>query len=333
MQHTIPMPCYSQNYFTYGILHMPQRLSVPIFFLMSSYFFFFNIKKDPLDANKKFFMSIVRLLKLYVIWSIIHFIVNSYDWFSVTPFNVGGMKWYITYVVLWAKFGILWFMYSLIIGLILTYAISKLLPKQLLIVIAIFLSIFMGMGDAWYGFIIQNNILADIYNNFYTKLISMRSGLTYGLLFGIIGYLLAEKDLMSSQIHKITIQQVLLCICSFLMYTAEGFIAFRLGYPQEYGIYFFSAPTAILIFNIVKNLNLPLIKSAKYFRKSSALIYFIHMLFIFFWDRAFTVIGADNPLYRGILECIFVFVFSSYVSTLIYYLSNFRCFKFLKSLY
>lgn len=337
MQHTIPMTCYSKNYFTYGILHMPLRLSVPLFFLISSYFFFINVNKDYGNANKVFRVRIAHLIMLYAIWSAIHFIVNMYDWFSEEPFNIGMMKWHLIYVVAWGKFGILWFLYSLIVGITLTYIMSKCLPKSCLVVIAFIITIFIVVGDAWYGLIIKNDVLCSFYDSFYTKFVSMRSGCTYGLLFGIIGYLLAEKELLSPECKEKSKISMILCICSFLMYSFEGFITFRLGYPKEYGLWFFSVPTTILIFCLVKKIkisNAYLTDISIFFRKSklTSLIYFIHTLFIFVWDRAFANIGSDNELYRGILGCVFVYVFSNYISILIYSLSNTRFFRFLKYL-
>lgn len=36
--HTIQMSCYG-NYFSYGFGYLPQKLAVPLFFIISSYYF------------------------------------------------------------------------------------------------------------------------------------------------------------------------------------------------------------------------------------------------------------------------------------------------------
>lgn len=333
LEHTIPMICFSRNYFTYGLLHMPQRLSVPLFFLMSSYFFFYDILKEPVEKRKdKFKKRILRWIKLYLIWSIIHFVVSSYDWFQKDTFDYESMIWYIKRYIILAKSGILWFLYSMIIGIIVTYFIGKILSKRMLFSVAALIIIFICVGDIYYGFMGDNSLLKIFYDQYYSVFITMRGGLTYGLAFGILGYLLAENQLLKNGDFVCTNKEKICGIICFLLYTIEGFLTFRLGTPKEYGLYLFAVPTIYFIFKWVSSIKINL-SNPIYFRKTSSLIYFSHILIIFVWDRAFRTIGTPDSLYRGILGAMFTIIATSYIATIIYLLSQKRSFKFLQNLF
>lgn len=112
--HTIKMSCYG-NYFLYGFGYLPQKLAVPLFFIISSYYFGKAINQSR-SKWKIFLKYIVSWVVVYFFWSFIHLQFYEFPWYYPTR-------------------GILWFFYALIIGNVIVFLVTRIVKDKTLLII------------------------------------------------------------------------------------------------------------------------------------------------------------------------------------------------------
>lgn len=230
--HTIQMNCFT-NYFTYGLLHMPQRLAVPLFFIMSSYFFWNSINQAE-NPIKKFLKNIGRWIFCYLFWSFIHLRFYWFDWYYPTG-------------------GVLWFFYALIIGNVIVFLVTRFVKSKLLLAICAFiLGLFMALADAWYGVAIHIPVVKAIITSYYEIFKTLLSGFTYGILFSIVSYLLDDVFRNGNRSIKLSVKKnICITVVLLILYSIEGWYTYIHTLPKEYGFYLFMVPLCISIFTLL----------------------------------------------------------------------------------
>lgn len=306
--HTIPMDQYT-TFVSYGFLHMPQRIAVPMFFLISSYYFWTAYSYN--ETVKNFSKRIFRWIGIYLVWSFIHMQFYSFEW------------WYPTY-------GVLWFFYALIVGNIFVYIIIKNISNlKILTFITVVWWIICSALDAWYGVASNIPILSDIMQWYFNNFMSTLSPFTYGILYGLLGYIMVYSLKLKLYTDKIGLGMLILFI---ILFAIEGWYVHTLGIVKTYGQYIFTVPLVISILAIVCRYgNKFEWDNSIVLGKMSALIYYIHIMFVYFFSSRYIYTYPDNLKLGYIHEFFYVFIMTTWVAYVIYCIS--LRIKFLKVLY
>lgn len=170
------------------------RTAVPIFFLLSSYFFFKRINSLPssqhLGLLKK---SVVRYLQLYGIW----FVVTAPATFKATDyFSDGlaiGIKQLIINFIFGSTFFASWYIMALILGIPIIYFLSRSLNNRILLLIGFVFNAFAVLLTN-YGL---SPIGQTLLNWLHSWPIGMSPSLNFmvGLVWIVLGKMFADGDL------------------------------------------------------------------------------------------------------------------------------------------
>jgi surface polysaccharide O-acyltransferase-like enzyme len=236
-------------FFCYGIA----RVSVPIFLLISG-FYFYDVKTKP-----KFINWIKRLFYLYIIWMVIY----SPFWFRNNYENA-------ILEIIWG-YGQLWYLISSIFAFIFVWLIRNLnLKKQLLILV--------GCGIV--GVLLQYNRSYDVFNSYSLYQFGFnahRNALFFCFPFIMIGYFINKFSL-----HKKHINWLFLLILSVCLLLIETFINYSYsGEPFDILLSLYFICPILFIYTLNK----------KNYSRSRTLalystgIYVIHFFILtIFWD-------------------------------------------------
>lgn len=331
----------SVNFFIENVIG---RLAVPFFFTCSGFFIFRktnekNLNVEPIKKHLK------KLLKLYILWSIIYFPINfSYesangffdrvlcffrDLCLSTIFGVGG-------------YNHLWYLAASIFAIfILTLMIKKKINLKWIVIIAFVLYLVSVAGNAWYGFVFYMDFFpscfsdAKEFHGFIAE--KTRSGLFFGLMFMSIGTVFAYKNVNLSRRKSL-----IGFFVSFILMIIETYFVKLNGLANEHESSLFLLPTSFFLFSLIVNIRIEGKKQIfKNLRILSSLIYFSHFwIRYFFQEGIYHTLSYQYFLYTFIPYGVFekwlfpiVLIISICLSLAVIWLSKKKGFRWLKHLY
>lgn len=273
---------------------------------------------------------IYKLIRLYVLWSIIYFPLNlKVILLSERPLL--SMLGYIKDIFFYRSYSQLWYLNATIfVVLLITYLLWKhITPKKILFIAFIFY--FIGLfAQSWFGFIVP---LREITPHIWSILkliqriiITSRNGLFEGFLFVGIGMLFA--------FYKINItrkQAIVGFLISMLLMFIEAVTLEYFNFAREYDMYFFLVPVAFFMFLIIRDIKLEDNKIYKDLRILSSLIFFIHLWVAEIVGKVLSIMGEG--LETTCLCFILTLILTIICSIIIMKASNTSKFKWLKKLY
>lgn len=245
------------------------RILIPFFFICSGYFF---QKGNP--TNEKFKKYIFKLLKLYLIWSVLYipFGINRVSsYLDMTP-----ILWFGASFLSFLNFGTyfhLWYMAALIFSItVCYYYLKKYSMKSLLIISTIFFAI--GCIETYYGMLPEGIIKTGV-NIYFSILFTTRNGIFYGLLFVSMGMAISKYDI-ASKVKKPFIWSLLF----FTLMCVEAFTLKNLNWAIDYNFYFMVAPFSFFWFCTLVKTNVSFKFNYPMLREYSVIIYFSHGIFL-----------------------------------------------------
>ncbi|MCH5316895.1 MAG: acyltransferase [Eubacterium sp.] len=261
------------TYLNFFIQDYLARIAVPFFFITSGYFLFkkTDIKNFDIKPSKQY---VLRLIKLYLIWSLIYFPVRLGSIFTDKKGILHGIISYFKDFVFSTSYSHLWYLNALIFA---TIVISFLLYKRvkpLYIIAGGGIFYFLGLfGQSWFGFLepLRGTFVWDILKAVQSLITTTRDGLFDGLIFVGIGMLFAYYEIKISRKSALTG----LAVSLILLFT-ESFGFQFLGFSRSHDTYLFLVPTAFFLFAVIRDIQLPDNRNYKKMRTLSSLIYFIH---------------------------------------------------------
>ena len=155
------------------------RLAVPFFFVSAGYFL-----ADKWANGKAVKQYILRLLKLYGIWTLLYLPQIIYQ------YRGNGLKFWTTIKDFLYRFAVVgsytqfWYFPALLAAVGVFYLLkSKAHISDRILVPVIVILYFLGvMGNSYYGFLIgKDNWITKIYENYFTWFETTRGGLFFGL--------------------------------------------------------------------------------------------------------------------------------------------------------
>ena len=255
------------------------RFAVPFFLMCSGYLLVKKINIRNLDETIVYKDYIIKIVKLYIIWSIIYLPITIYHFIygehihSTLVTLLGILKNYVFIGEQYYSWP-LWYLLATIYSYLIVLMFRKFKHSYKTI---LFVSIFLFIIGAGYSACIDNlEKLPSNFANFFDYLIPIlgQSGRNLTSLFYIvIGILISNGELKVNFKVLIPLTFIIFMFCLFI------------------DIEFVRALLYILLFILITKMNLNNSEIFFKLRKSSSIIYFTHMLVFFIYSL---IVGFDN---------------------------------------
>ena len=297
-----------QGTFFYQIYNTIARMAVPFFFITSGYLLFYKMTedyntKDNMEIIKRY---IFKMIKLYIIWSIIYLPLAVYKYIQN---GNGAVKSSISYIRNFFFVGEhyfswqLWYLLSTVYGAVFISFLLKRRWKEWKILI---LSLIV------YAIAFRMDIVLKSQENFtgilhIISFVFPTTRVFYGFCYLSIGMCIAKYK------FKVNFKLLLLidAICFIITVYFNNFISTLLLY--------------IFFFMTIVSINLKDREIYYYFREASTIIYFSHMLFLFIWTLKFSNMAF--------LEFLLTLICSFILSILLIIFQKKKNYKFYKLLF
>lgn len=273
--HTDPFERIHENIFTKS-WDIIVRIAVPYFFIASGFLLFSKVKNEYDRISQLVIIKqyIVRIIKLYLYWSIIFLPITIWK-FATNDLSIfKNFILFIRGIILigenhysWPLWYLLSMIYSLILIYILIYKNQKTYSIFIVSVFVFFVSILMD-------FIINSESSNDLIL-LLGKLIKItfeNGRLFSGMLYIMIGAIFANQKIQFPQ-----------GIWILLIIIGSLFQIFQLPFISS----FLFVLLPCVIFHISLNMNFEKIKHGYFFRKSSTVMYFTHMIVFVLYTLVF----------------------------------------------
>ncbi len=301
--HTAPFLDYGMLNNAFGIL---TRIAVPFFFVSSSFFLF---KKEFVWSRIARYCK--RLLILYAVYSLFYVIYELVTGqFVLRTFL---MKFF------FSGYQHLWFLQQSVIAVLVISFFIRLFkkPRLLYILSAVFYVI--GVFVFTLHPISKNiSLVQSYYGSFLYEILFERSWIFYAVPYMAIGYYFSQNGFCTKKISAIGIAG------SLFVLVAESVIGVYIIHVTSTVLWLSVLPLSFFIFSLVAQINFKGDLNVIFLRKSSTLIYCIHLLIVFIL-QSFGI----NHMILFILTSVLSFLYS----VIVIKLSSLRYLRFLKILY
>lgn len=288
------------------------RIAVPLFFVISAYFFFQH-------QDENYVMKYLKKIgKLYLIWSLIYL-----PFYILQNVQSGWIVMIVRYIRNFFFLGShyhLWFLPALMFALYVVNKLSKYFNLKQILIISACLYFIGHLGNIYVNELYQVPILGTLHQIYRNVFETTRNGLFFGIPFISMGYLCAKLKNEHSvsfwikwnlvSIVLFVIEFSLLCYFDVINDLSSMYLTLI---PLVYGIFRWLQATDIAITPMYLMM-----------RKMSLLIYVSHILFYLIICRVFITCDYFTLF---VITCLLTLVFSGGVICLAKYL------PFLKHLY
>ena len=286
--HTFPFYELSIQLNTYWIQTVC-RLAVPFFFVCSGFFFFRKWNRETPETNHEALVHYEkRLLKIYLIWTVIYLPYTIWDYTKV-GFRFYHIFAYIRDLLLNGSYYHLWFLPALMLA---TYIVSRLYQSKGMkhVLITSFVLYFIGYLLNVYQAVWESIPYVSFLFSFFTKiLVTSRNGIFFGPMFVAIGLLLSKTPRLKHRACLIA------WIISFVGLFVEVSLYQRLGILRDLSsMYLMLIPAVYFMMNTLLTAEIEYKDRYRVFRNESLLIYTSHILFakifLALWPHAHIVV-------------------------------------------
>lgn len=252
------------------------RTAVPLFFIISGYFFFSKNRMllSGRERNAALAKFAKRNLFLYLFWSVIQFPI----WFFIRGYYqdgfIDGMLIALKGILLGGGFTGGWYIVALVIGVVLVFLASKKISAIWLVLLTLPLFIFSCLLTNYYNLFDENSFVISS-GNWYHMLTGMHfyTSFPVALFWVSLGRFLAEK--------KFAIESSILWIAGVLfagLLAVERYfvVKFSLGITDD--CYFMLALICPVIFLLVREIGVTIITRLP-IREMSVILYVTHGCF------------------------------------------------------
>lgn len=267
-------------YLNFGLQEYLCRIAVPFFFVCNGFFIFRKIDFENIDYSiiKK---SIIKTIKLYVLWTIIYLPVKVYNIITEGEGFLHEAISYIRAFLVSGSFVHLWYLNGLIVALLVIYICFKLkLTPQKIFILSAVLYVIGLLGNPYFGLISKNpNIILTMYNLYFKLFINTRNGLFCGLFFVSMGMMIGIKKPSAKQKKN-----VIMFFVSMALMLAEVYMLRHFSLAKDYDMTIMAVPAVYYLFCIASEKNI-LENIAPLLREMSKTIYLSHLWVAFVIDE------------------------------------------------
>lgn len=249
------------------------RIAVPLFFIISSFFFFKKVNVTDESERKEVLKHYLgRVIKLYLFWMVLQFPVNLVlSWNSLVADGIIWMPLYLLRKVIFTgMFGASWFLVALIYGIPVIYYLSKFLSNKWIILIT--------------GVLNAIVILQCSYANAFDGAILLREisyvylGCNLEFSFIVALFWIGIGKLLAEHLSEIKVTNLWLCIMAVasmvLLFLENKFIDDN-KFAFRHDTYFMLMALCPLIFILCSRIKINL-KCSYQLRKLSTILYCMH---------------------------------------------------------
>ncbi|MDO4268080.1 MAG: acyltransferase [Eubacteriales bacterium] len=258
------------------------NLAVPVFFTAAGFLLFKKVeekRRAGASGTGTVLVYCWRIFKLYVLWSILYWPVDIYNWYHGSVGIRETVKQYIRSFFFSSSIVHLWYLPALLTACLLVWALRRAGLKvwQLLIVTGV-LFVIGCIGDNWFfNQKLPPDILAGLYR-YVDYFMSMRNGVFYGSFYVAMGMLLAGKKRRLSP------------LLSAAGVVLSGWaMRWEVIHCFNVNMVFFAAPTAYFLMELALSARFKDRLLYLRLRGMSQWIYFIHLYLLYFvsWSWQF----------------------------------------------
>lgn len=257
-----------------NFFHPLMRMAVPLFLIMTSYFFFMkqntiNSDEEKRDALIKY---IKRLLLLYLFWFMLLF-----------PYTLYYQKWNVDFgfgtifVVLWDfifkdTFRASWFLTASLFNVIFVWLFSRRIKELWLLVIGVMLYLICCLFTNYYNILLLIPNFEKYYSIYLDYFMPPYLSYPVAFLFVVIGKVFADHHILISN-QKLGFLLFISLVCLFV----EDFLVVYFSLQNADDCFLSMIPLSLCVFMIVGQ-NAPSIHlNSLYLRSYSTIIYCCHL--------------------------------------------------------
>lgn len=306
------------------VLYPWLRLAVPMFFIISSYFFFGSLQKLETDKEKKqrLWKYIKRNLILYGFWFVALLPYTLYIRKYFEGGVISGIFKFIKALLFASTFPVSWYIQASIVAVTVIFFASKKIKNRYLLLFSALIYCFAVLRSSYWSDIKDITFIKTVYKGYQFIFASPVFNASSAFIWIVIGKLFAEEKIRIKNIFAITG----LLLSSALLY-GEWLAVRTLNSSIDNDCYFFLIPTAFFAFQIIRSIKVSPSGITNFLGKSSTLIYVTHMpaitLISLLLNRLFSV--NDN-----ILVFVAVVILCTIGSYIVFKLEKSRIFRWLK---
>lgn len=292
------------------ILYPWLRIAVPVYFMISSYLLFSRINADPEHRAAIVKKFVIRLVKLYLFWSVVLLPVTVYarrGWFSDGIFK--GMIHTVSNLFFSSTFIASWFITATIGAVLILYFISKKKVGVILCAVTCIIYIVCCVRSSYYSLIKNETVLSavKIYEYIFASPVF---SFPVALFWMTAGKAFADGRFSGVKLPVHIVTAVISAVCLYI----EWRYVFNLNGSYSNDCYFFLAPLCVSLFGIILNFDISL-KNARTLRQISTVTYPLHASLVYVFRFVLRKFISDD-----ILIAVLIFVFAVICCHLVYLL-------------
>ena len=291
------------------------RIAVPLFFMMTSYFFFSNqTKLSTCEEKKNALMKFIRrYLVLYAFWFVVllPFTVICRGWYS--NFGFETILVVLKYFLFGSTFRASWFLMASLINVVFVWWASKKIADWWLIALGVLFYIMCCMFSN-YSHMIDHPVVIEVYQTYVHAFSAPYNSFPVALLFVMFGKVLAEKSIFISNGKLVS-----LLTLSTVSLFAEFYFVQRYQLYQMDDCFFSLIPLSLFLFIFLGQNYVAVGVPTKDMRKYSTIIYCCHAT-IAWGIEHFLLMETDMCSYSRLLYYCILLSVTLILSTLVCYL-------------
>lgn len=305
--HTQPF-VNSKSILFFNVYRIIVSTAVPIFFISSGFLIFSKIENQ--ENEKKIWKSLIKVIKLYAIWTLIYMPLTIYEYATNNEPFVNDVLFFIrSLFFIGGRFSTmhLWYLLSLIYSLLLTGILLKFKIKiRIIYFISLLLFVFGSTMTVWINKTVVLNHYVQKAVQYYSYVFPNGS-LFIGMFYFLTGIIISKFNCDISILASI----------SFMIFFDNIFIQ-ELYFPISIAVF------AIIIFFFAVSIRVDNNMMYKKLREASTVFYFMHIMF---WTIYKIII--QDAFHSGIDSFIITLICCIFMSTLLIKLKEKSAFKWI----
>ena len=237
--HTSPLASFSgeADFFFTRVL---ARIAVPFFLMVTGFFF----PSDP-DKLRK---SLKKLCLLYGGSILLYLPLGLYAGHYRALYLTDALRM----LLFDGSFYHLWYFPAAITGIILVFALKRVLRLRWVCVISVVLYVIGLFGDSYFGLAERLPPVKAAYEGMFRLFSYTRNGIFMAPVFLVLGILIQEYSRKS--LHRSTLRYALCLLVSFVCMTVEAFTLHNLRLQRHDSMYVFLLPVMVSLFLLLLSL-------------------------------------------------------------------------------
>lgn len=237
--HTSPLTSFSgeADFFFTRVL---ARIAVPFFLMVTGFFF----PSDP-DKLRK---SLKKLCLLYGAAILLYLPLGLYAGHYRALYFTDALRM----LLFDGSFYHLWYFPAAITGMIIVFALKRVLKLRRICVISVVLYVIGLFGDSYFGLAEKLPPVKAAYEGMFRLFSYTRNGIFMAPVFLVLGILIQEYSRKS--LHRSTLRYALCLLVSFVCMTVEAFTLHNLRLQRHDSMYVFLLPVMVSLFLLLLSL-------------------------------------------------------------------------------